>query len=105
MCSTAEESLYWRAVLAHFRFKANTTLFCESLAARGIAQRARLGKVKALAVKTSWLQEIVRGRALQVKVVYSKAIKTDLGTKVLSVDMLNALRAPCGIVNSGASTE
>ena len=46
MCSTAQEPLHLRAVVEHFEFKVNTT------AARGIAQRARLEKVKALAVKT-----------------------------------------------------
>ena len=50
------------------------------MAARGIAQRAGLGKVKALAVKTLWLQEVVRERGLQVKSIASKANKADLGS-------------------------
>ena len=41
------------------RFSVNTTLSCDSLAARGIAQRAGLEKVKVLAVKTLWLQEVL----------------------------------------------
>ena len=79
----------------------NTSLFCDSVAARGIAQRARLGKVKALAVKTSWLQEVVRERGLQIKSISSKANKADFGTRVVSVARLNALRAACGIVVLG----
>ena len=43
------------AALEHFEFKVNTALFCDSVAARGIAQRAGLGKIKALEVKTLWL--------------------------------------------------
>ena len=51
MRSTAEEMLHLRTILEHFGFRVNTTLYCDSVAARGIAQRAGLGKVKALAVK------------------------------------------------------
>ena len=81
MRSTAEEPLHARSVLERFEVKVNTTLFCDS-AARGIGQRAGLGKVKALAVKTFWLQASVRDRGLQIKSVSSKANKADLRRKV-----------------------
>ena len=42
----------------------NTTLSFDSLAARGIAQRAGLEKVKVLAVKTLWLQEGLKIKAI-----------------------------------------
>ena len=45
MCSTAE-------VFLHLRSNVNTILLCESVAARGMAQRSGLGKVKALAIRT-----------------------------------------------------
>ena len=98
MCSTAEELLHLRTVLEHSGYSVDITLFCDSAAARGIAQRAGLGKVKALAVKTLWSQEVVRERGLQIKSIASKANKADLGTKVLPVARLNALRGACGIV-------
>ena len=47
-----------------------------------------LGKVKALAVKTLWLQEVGRERGLQIKSIASKGNKADLGTKVLPVARL-----------------
>ena len=81
MCSTAEEPLHARSVLERFEVKVNTTLFCVS-AARGIAERAGLGKVKVLAVNTPWLQAIVRDRGLQIKSVSSKANNADLRRKV-----------------------
>ena len=56
-----------QSLLEHFGFTVNTTLFCDSVAARGIAQRAGLGKVKALAVKTLCLQEVVREKGIQIK--------------------------------------
>ena len=68
------------------------------MTARGIAQRAGLGQVKALAVKTLWLQELVRDPGLHIKAVSSKAKKADSGTKILLVARLNALRAACGIM-------
>ena len=52
MCSTVEELLYVRTILEHFGFRVNTTLYCDSVAARGVAERAGLGKVKALALKS-----------------------------------------------------
>ena len=52
MCSTAEELLHSQSILEHSGFRVNTTLFCDSVAARSIARGAGLGKVKALAVKT-----------------------------------------------------
>ena len=51
-----------------FRIQSEHDLFfCDSVSARGIAQRAGLGKVKALAVKTLCLKEVVRERGLQIK--------------------------------------
>ena len=71
----------------------NTTFFCDSVAARGIAQRAGLEKGQGTVVKTLWLQEVVRERGLQIKSISSKANRADLGTRVLHVARLNALRA------------
>ena len=79
----------------------NTTLFCDSAVARGIAQRTGLEKLKALAVKTLWLQEVVRERGLQVKSIASNGNNSDLGTKLLPVARLNPLRRAIGIVVPG----
>ena len=75
--------------------------FWNSVAARGIAQRAGLVKIKALDVKTLRLQEVVRGEKITDQVDSLKANKAELGTKVLPVAKLNALRAACGIVVHG----
>ena len=88
MCSTAEALLHLRTILEHFGFRVNTTLYCDSVAPRGIAQRAGLGKVKALAVKTLWLQEVVCERRPQIKSMASKVNKADLGTEVLPMARL-----------------
>ena len=67
--STAEEPLHSRSVLEHSKFKVNTTLFCDSSAVRGMAQRAGLGRVKTLAVKTFWLcrsRRYLRRRTRQI---------------------------------------
>ena len=69
MCSTAEEMQHLQSILEHFGFRVNTSLFCDSVAAPGVAQRAALAKVQALAVKTLWLQEVARER-LQISTDY-----------------------------------
>ena len=69
-------------------FKVSTAPLCDSVAARGIAQRAGLGEVKALAEKAN-----------QVGVFDGEQGR--LGTKVPPVAKLNALRAACGIVVPG----
>ena len=84
MCSVAEELLHLRSILEHFGFRVHTNLFCDSVAARGIAQRDGLLKVEALAVKT------LSSRFLQEQ--------TKLTWEVLLVARLNAFRAACGIV-------
>ena len=93
----AEELLHLRTILEHFGFRVNTKL---SLRLSG-CERAGLGKVKALAVKTLWLQEVIRERGPQIKSIASKGNKADLGTKVLPVARLNTLRGACGIVVPG----
>ena len=105
MCSTAEELLHLRSILEHFGYSVSTTDLCDSVDARGSEQRAGLGKVRTLAVET-WLQEVLRERGLQIKSKSSKANTADLGTKVLPVARLNALRVACGIgVLGGRLTE
>ena len=58
---------YAMCSLEHFGFHMNTNLLCDSVAARGIAQRSGLGKMKALAIRA--LQENVENRGLQIKPV------------------------------------
>ena len=40
MCSTADEPLHLRTILDHLGFRVNTTFFCDSVAARGIAEES-----------------------------------------------------------------
>ena len=105
MYLSAEELLHLRAILKHFGFHVNTTLLCDLVAARGIAQRSGLGKVKELAISTLWPQQTVKNRGLQVKSVTSKANKSHCSTKDLPEALLRAMRAACGIVTPGEATK
>ena len=78
MCSTAEELLHLRTILEHFEFRVNTTLFCDSVAARRIAQRAGLGKVKATGSENVMVARGCSRERLQIKSIVSKANKDDL---------------------------
>ena len=54
-------------------FARNTTVWCDLVAARGSPQRSGVDKVKALAIRTLWLQEVLKEVELQNKSVTSKA--------------------------------
>ena len=57
---------------------------------RGIAQRAGLEKIKALAVKTLWLQQVVRERGLQIKSISSVVPKNLKINKLSNIKISNA---------------
>ena len=83
-CGTAEEMLLARDVLGFFGFRVEAALHMDSAAARGICRREGVGKVKALEVRTLWLQQVVKGKTLMLKTVKSVDNCADLGTKMLS---------------------
>ena len=92
MCSTAEELLQLKSILKHFEFQVETSLLCDSVAARRQRRSAR-GKVRALAVRKLWLQDVVNSRALAVRSSSSKLNSAGLVTRVLPETRLRALRA------------
>ena len=58
------EGLGVASVCREWRLPSGLNCFCDSSAARGIASRAGVGKMKHLQVRQLWIQEVVReGRA------------------------------------------
>ncbi len=76
-------------------------IMMDSAAARGMAKREGVGKVKGLEVKTLWLQQEVKRRRLNVRAVPTDDNYADLGTKVLANDRLHYLRRQCGLLLPG----
>ena len=57
------------------------------------------GKVKSLEVRTLWLQQVVKAKALTLKTVKSQDNCADLGTKTLTAGTLSLLRNLNGLVD------
>ena len=60
LCSTARELLHLRTILEHLGFSVQHHLLQRLGGRAGTAQRAGLGKVKALAEESQWLQDVAR---------------------------------------------
>ena len=71
----------------------------DNAAARGICRRESVGKVKALEVRTLWLQQVINAKTLTLKTVKSHDKCGDLGTKTLTAWTLPCLRAMSGLVD------
>ena len=63
-CATAEEMLLARDVLMFFGYRVEASLHMDSAAACGICRREGIGKVKALEVRTLWLQQVIKAKTL-----------------------------------------
>ena len=90
-CATAKEMLLAQDVLMFFGCLVEASLHMESAAARGICRREGVGKVKALEVRTLWLQQVVKAMTLKLKTVKSENNCADLGTKTLAAGTLSSL--------------
>jgi hypothetical protein len=96
--AVAEDLIMLRAVFEFFEYEVEANLFMDSAAARGMARREGVGKVKGLEVKTLWLQQEVKRRRVCLRTVGTEDNLADLGTKVLSVARLEPLRQLCGLL-------
>ena len=65
-------------------------------------QTRSVGKVKALEVRTLWLQQVVKAQTLTLKTVKSQDNCADLGTETLAAGTLSLLRGLNGLVDNGA---
>ena len=85
-----------RDVLMFFGCQVEAALHMDSAAARGICRREDFGKVKALEVRTLWLQ------TLTLNTLKSQDNCADVGTKTLAAGTLSLLRVMNGLVDMGA---
>ena len=87
-CETVHEMLLARDVLMFFGCRVEASLRMDSAAARGICSREGVGKVKALEVRTLWLQQVIKAKTLTLKTVKSHDNCAVLGTKTLTARKL-----------------
>ena len=85
--------------------------YTDSMACLGLAYRRGLGRVRHLAVRELWVQDLIRARRLRVHYVTTQDNLADMLTKGLPVERLEWLRRRFGLerlmpgVRSEESTE
>ena len=99
--SVAEEIMHLQDLLRFFDVECSSTLYSDSVTARGIACREGVGKLKGLEVRMLWLQQELKRKTFDLKAVRTERNKADLGTKTLDVGRLTYLRQACGICIPG----
>lgn len=98
--SSAESEFYAMAwILAHCIFTRNILiecgimiakikLFCDSSAARSLAKRQGVGKIRHMDAKHMWVQDYIARREVEVFKIDGKLNPSDLGTKILEAAVI-----------------
>ena len=81
----ATEALGAKSLLRDLGWKARLTLNIDAEAARAIASRQGVGKVRHLEVRFFWLQDVVRSGIICLSKVWGKTNPADALTKPMSV--------------------
>ena len=84
--------LHLRTICELIGFTVVATLRCDNVAARGIAQRQGVAKVRGLEVNTFWLQDTVKAKGMAITSVTSHETLAGLGTKIMPESRLRWLR-------------
>jgi hypothetical protein len=92
----AVEALFVQRTLAEVGITVPITIYSDSSAGRAIAQRQGVGRVKHLAVKALYVQDLVQAKAINIMRVKSEENPADLMTKPVSASTLARL---LGVVN------
>ncbi|CAK0870594.1 unnamed protein product [Prorocentrum cordatum] len=95
--AVAEDLLYFKSLLEFMGFTVAATLLTDSSAARGIARREGVGKVRSLEARVLWLQQAIKRKLMDLGTVGTDDNKADLGTKILGHDRFVKLRTLNGI--------
>jgi len=105
----AAEGLGMQSVMQDLGWKMRVRLWVDSSAAKSIASRVGLGRVRHLEVKFLWLQEVVRDRRLEVRKVHGAENPADVLTKPKSAEevaqVISAKHMKMIAREGGASTD
>ena len=81
----AAEALSVQAVAKELGWPMKVRLWVDSSAAKAVASRTGLGKVRHLEVKFLWLQEVVREGRVEICKIKGENNIADIGTKPLNI--------------------
>ena len=73
-------------------------MFTDSTAARGVASRSGVGRLRGLDTKVLWLQDHIKDGSITLKKVDGTKNVADLGTKILAMKRLLMLCTDAGLV-------
>ena len=91
---------------ADFGLQFGLDLETDSSAAKGVAARRGVGKIRHLHTPLLWLQRHVTGRKLKVWKILGTDNEADIGTKSLSGDAIDRIMKRLGFTfESGASDQ
>ncbi|CAK0847992.1 unnamed protein product, partial [Prorocentrum cordatum] len=95
--AVAEDLLYFKSLLEFMCFAVAATLLTDSSAARGIAKREGVGKVRSLEARVLWPQQAIKRKLMDLGAVGTDDNKADLGTQILGHERFVEHRAINGI--------
>ena len=101
LCAVAEEVMHLQDLLRFFDVEGSSTLYSDTVGARGITRRESVEKLKGLEVRMLWLQQELKRKTFDRKAAHTERNKVDLGTKTLDVGWLTYLMQACGICMPG----
>ena len=85
MVRAAAEAMSMQSIMKDMGWHSTITVWVDSSAAKSIASRVGLGKVRHMEVKFLWLQEVVKAKRVQIRKVAGDKNPADVLTKPRSV--------------------
>ncbi|CAK0856495.1 unnamed protein product [Prorocentrum cordatum] len=95
--AVAEDILNFKSLLEFMGFAVATAPHADASAARGVARREGVGKVRSLGARVLWPKQAIKRRLIDARAVGADDNNADLGTNILGHDRFVKLRALSGI--------
>ena len=97
LASAATIGLYIQNILAELNRRSTIHLYCDSSSAISLAERQGVGRIRHLAIKVLWLQDLIASHKVTVSKVKGEFNCADVGTKALAAGRLRLLSTMCGL--------
>ena len=100
LCSASRVGLHLLSLLDFLGHPGIIWLYTDSTAAKGIGHRQGVGRLRHLATKTLWLQQLILDKVVKMRKVLGLENGRDIGTKAHDGPRLKFLVELIGMVNS-----
>ena len=99
LCRAAASGIGLQSNLSDLNISCNLVLWSDASAARSVASRRGLGKVRHLHTRYLWIQDAVASRALSRRCILGTSNPADAFTKALSKDALDGHCSRLGLIH------